>query len=143
MPKDLLIRDIGADNLAWLQSTKPPGTSQGEYLRSLFESIIEDNKQPSLFTAQNILSNKYSRLPFKFIDLFAGIGGFRSAMTRLGGKCVFSNEWDKYAVKTYLHLDTMSDMFLLHTCPTHLRKHTSPPVLSLQNGILQYLQISL
>ena len=101
MPKDLLIRDIGADNLAWLQSTKPPGTSQGEYLRSLFESIIEDNKQPSLFTAQNILSNKYSRLPFKFIDLFAGIGGFRSAMTRLGGKCVFSNEWDKYAVKTY------------------------------------------
>ena len=101
MPKDLLIRDIGADNYAWLQSTKPPGTSQGEYLRSLFESIIEDNIQPSLFKTQNILSNKYSRLPFKFIDLFAGIGGFRSAMTRLGGKCVFSNEWDKYAVKTY------------------------------------------
>ena len=101
MPKNIHIRDIGEDSLAWLKSTKPPGTSQNEYLRSLIESIIENNTQPSLFTVQNILSNKYSRLPFKFIDLFAGIGGFRSAMTRLGGKCVFSNEWDKYAVKTY------------------------------------------
>jgi len=101
MPKNLHIRDIGEENLAWLQSTIPPGTTQNEYLRSLIESIIENNTQPSLFTVQNILSNKYSRLPFKFIDLFAGIGGFRSAMTRLGGKCVFSNEWDKYALKTY------------------------------------------
>lgn len=39
---------------------------------------------------------------FTFIDLFAGIGGFRIAMQRLGGKCVFSSEWDKQAQKTYL-----------------------------------------
>lgn len=38
---------------------------------------------------------------FTFIDLFAGIGGFRIAMQELGGKCVFSSEWDKYAKKTY------------------------------------------
>lgn len=38
---------------------------------------------------------------FKFIDLFAGIGGFRIAMQELGGKCVFSSEWDPYAKKTY------------------------------------------
>lgn len=38
---------------------------------------------------------------FKFIDLFAGIGGFRIAMQRLGGKCVFSSEWDEQANKTY------------------------------------------
>lgn len=38
---------------------------------------------------------------FKFIDLFAGIGGFRIAMQQLGGKCVFSSEWDKEAQKTY------------------------------------------
>ena len=38
---------------------------------------------------------------FKFIDLFAGIGGFRIAMQSLGGKCVFTSEWDKEAQKTY------------------------------------------
>lgn len=38
---------------------------------------------------------------FTFIDLFAGIGGFRQAFQSTGGKCVFSSEWDKYAKKTY------------------------------------------
>ncbi len=39
---------------------------------------------------------------FTFIDLFAGIGGFRIALQNLGGKCVFSSEWDEQAQKTYL-----------------------------------------
>ena len=38
---------------------------------------------------------------FKFIDLFAGIGGFRLALQNLGGKCVFTSEWDREAQKTY------------------------------------------
>ncbi|RYG16204.1 MAG: DNA cytosine methyltransferase [Chitinophagaceae bacterium] len=38
---------------------------------------------------------------FTFIDLFAGIGGFRIAMQNLGGKCLFTSEWDKSAQKTY------------------------------------------
>jgi DNA (cytosine-5)-methyltransferase 1 len=38
---------------------------------------------------------------FKFIDLFAGIGGFRIAMQNLGGKCVFTSEWDEQAKRTY------------------------------------------
>lgn len=38
---------------------------------------------------------------FKFIDLFAGIGGFRIAMQNLGGKCVYTSEWDEQAKKTY------------------------------------------
>lgn len=38
---------------------------------------------------------------FKFIDLFAGIGGFRLAMQYNGGECVFSSEWDASAQKTY------------------------------------------
>ena len=38
---------------------------------------------------------------FTFIDLFAGIGGFRIAMQNLGGKCVFTSEIDKFAKKTY------------------------------------------
>lgn len=43
--------------------------------------------------------NKDSR--FTFIDLFAGIGGFRLAMQNLGGQCVFSSEWDDAAKQTY------------------------------------------
>ncbi len=38
---------------------------------------------------------------FKFIDLFAGIGGIRLGFESQGGKCVFSSEWDKYAQDTY------------------------------------------
>lgn len=38
---------------------------------------------------------------FTFIDLFAGIGGFRMAFQNLGGQCVFSSEWDAQAQKTY------------------------------------------
>jgi len=38
---------------------------------------------------------------FKFIDLFAGIGGMRIAFERAGGHCVYSNEWNKYSQQTY------------------------------------------
>jgi DNA (cytosine-5)-methyltransferase 1 len=38
---------------------------------------------------------------FTFIDLFAGIGGFRMAFQNLGGQCVFSSEWDAQAQRTY------------------------------------------
>lgn len=38
---------------------------------------------------------------FAFVDLFAGIGGFRIALQGLGGQCVFSSEWDKAAQETY------------------------------------------
>lgn len=38
---------------------------------------------------------------FKFIDLFAGIGGIRAAFEGIGGQCVFTSEWDSYAQKTY------------------------------------------
>jgi len=38
---------------------------------------------------------------FRFIDLFAGIGGIRLPFQDLGGRCVFTSEWDKFAQKTY------------------------------------------
>ncbi len=39
---------------------------------------------------------------FRFIDLFAGIGGIRMGFEAHGGKCVFTSEWNKFAQKTYL-----------------------------------------
>jgi DNA (cytosine-5)-methyltransferase 1 len=42
-----------------------------------------------------------SAAKFKYIDLFAGIGGVRIPFDELGGKCVFSSEWDKFAQDTY------------------------------------------
>lgn len=38
---------------------------------------------------------------FTFIDLFAGVGGIRAAFEGIGGRCVFTSEWDTYAQKTY------------------------------------------
>ncbi|MBC8738548.1 DNA (cytosine-5-)-methyltransferase [Paraburkholderia sp. UCT31] len=42
-----------------------------------------------------------SRENFSFIDLFAGIGGIRRAFESIGGACVFTSEWDKFARQTY------------------------------------------
>lgn len=39
---------------------------------------------------------------FRFIDLFAGIGGMRLGFEAIGGKCVFTSEWDRFSQKTYL-----------------------------------------
>jgi len=44
------------------------------------------------------ISNSYA---FKFVDLFAGVGGMRLGFERAGGQCVFSSEWDQHSQKTY------------------------------------------
>lgn len=44
---------------------------------------------------------KISNKSFKFIDLFAGIGGFRIALQNVGGKCVYTSEWNDAAKITY------------------------------------------
>lgn len=49
----------------------------------------------------NIAGEPCAHRPFTFIDLFAGIGGFRLAFEALGGECVFSSEWDRHAALTY------------------------------------------
>ena len=38
---------------------------------------------------------------FTFIDIFAGIGGFRLGLEELDGKCVFSSEWNRFSRMTY------------------------------------------
>lgn len=64
--------------------------------------VAEDALQYMIFDFKKDVQFPEPEKPkFKFIDLFAGIGGFRIAMQSLGGKCVFTSEWDEQAKKTY------------------------------------------
>ena len=63
---------------------------------------IEDLPSAEKFNMENdITLLPDGKTKFTFIDLFAGIGGFRIAMQSLGGQCVFSSEWDEPAKETY------------------------------------------
>lgn len=64
--------------------------------------LAEETLQYMLFDYKDDIPFPKPQNPkFKFIDLFAGIGGFRLALQNLQGKCVYSSEWDKYSKQTY------------------------------------------
>lgn len=66
--------------------------------------VVAEPSALQLFIFQEIIDAPFKPVKnpkFTFIDLFAGIGGFRMALQNLGGKCVFSSEWDSQAQRTY------------------------------------------
>ncbi len=67
------------------RETEPP-----EYVVPALDQLLLPMGQPNVSGS------------FTFIDLFAGIGGLRLGFEAQGGECVFTSEWDSYAVKTYL-----------------------------------------
>jgi len=73
--------------------------SENEYIKS-GEIRESASYQPGLFEI-DVPFPPPKDPKFTFIDLFAGIGGFRIAMQEVGGKCVFSSEWDHHARLTY------------------------------------------
>lgn len=75
------------------------GKEDFEKIGLVNEPEIQYNLFPELLTVP-FPSPKNPK--FTFIDLFAGIGGFRIAMQNHGGKCVYSSEWNKFAQQTYL-----------------------------------------
>jgi DNA (cytosine-5)-methyltransferase 1 len=83
------------------QYFKPTAT---EYLTELHEEnniLKEPDFQYYLPIEWDIPFPPPENPKFKFIDLFAGIGGIRLAYQKNGGKCVFSSEWDKFSKQTY------------------------------------------
>lgn len=62
---------------------------------------IQEQISLDLYNANEIPFPPVSNPSFTFIDLFAGIGGFRLALQSLNGYCVFSSEWDEKAQQTY------------------------------------------
>jgi DNA (cytosine-5)-methyltransferase 1 len=106
----------------WLQSPETPpigvpkasSPSKEEWCDSLTRRAWLETRSPLNDKAYKYPENpklriKFSDVPFPppsrpaftFIDLFAGIGGFRLALQKLNGKCVFSSEWERHAQYTY------------------------------------------
>jgi DNA (cytosine-5)-methyltransferase 1 len=102
MKKNILVRNAPIHVIDWIEKERArTKMSQQEVVLSTLERAA--NTQLHLFADRPAepLNAKVTSLPFSFIDLFAGIGGFRLALQHLGGKCVYTSEWDKYAQKTY------------------------------------------
>ena len=103
MPREYALRRIPDETYRWIESkSKASHVSVNQFLLDTVEVVREGSGQLPLFEDRPYLvASDSSMVPFKFIDLFAGIGGFRLALQRLGGTCVFTSEWDKFSQKTY------------------------------------------
>ncbi|MDQ1769423.1 DNA (cytosine-5-)-methyltransferase [Labilibaculum sp. A4] len=66
-----------------------------------FPVLLENTLQQLLSEVENVPFPTPKNYKFKFIDLFAGIGGFRLALQNVGGKCIYTSEWNSNAKKTY------------------------------------------
>ncbi|MDC0576042.1 DNA (cytosine-5-)-methyltransferase [Nitrosomonadaceae bacterium] len=80
----------------WETGEHTPTKKKLEDIKNL-EKFLSDQRQKAPYAQDKTGSYK-----FTFIDLFAGIGGIRIPFQNLGGKCVFTSEWDKFAQKTYV-----------------------------------------
>ncbi len=103
MPQ-LLIRDIPDEIHEWIdEQSYSLRTSKKEFVLSLLSDAWQgDEDELPLFEGiERTSALAAPGLPFNFIDLFAGIGGLRIGLDRVGGRCIFGCEWDKYAQKTY------------------------------------------
>lgn len=72
-----------------------------KYLQEELLSVSDDPEQLFIPLKFDIPFPNKATTKFDFIDLFAGIGGIRLAYQNLGGNCVFTSEWNKFAKKTY------------------------------------------
>lgn len=76
------------------------GWERGEHLPTKAKRSQIENL-PDTALLRSPYSSEPQKAKFTFIDLFAGIGGIRYPFQQIGGHCVFTSEWDKFAKKTY------------------------------------------
>ena len=102
MTKQLLVRNIPTTTEKWIEKERQQhNMTQQEFVLTVLNKISNEVRQGELFEAKRLFPKPAVPTTFTFIDLFAGIGGFRVALEKLGGECIFTSEWDKYAQKTY------------------------------------------
>ncbi len=96
--------ELKASFTHWLQNKEFFYKIQNERVINFWETEIDNFLRVKNTTEQEV----FNEIPFysngnefDFIDLFAGIGGFNLALTSVGGRCVLSSEWDRFAKKTY------------------------------------------
>lgn len=86
---DLLSKKLGISPRTICRWSCGEAEPSGAVLHALHKFVIEPARKPT------------SQPSFKFIDLFAGIGGMRKGFESIGGRCIFTSEWNKYAQQTY------------------------------------------
>ena len=124
MAKSLLIRNVDDEDIDWLESSIPAGVSREKYLKGIIEKARKDSEDEIRLQRKDVPQGTPK---FKFIDLFAGIGGFHIGMRLNGGECVFANEWDKYSAQTYrawtgsdhLNTDDLRELDYSKQIPNH------------------------
>ena len=104
MAKQVLVRDVPDEILGWIAAERSERRlSQREVIIDALAKASGKGKAngtlPLQFPSAPAVDTYLP--PFSFIDLFAGIGGFRSALSKINGRCLFSCEWDEHSQKTY------------------------------------------
>jgi DNA (cytosine-5)-methyltransferase 1 len=102
MGRQLLVRDVPEQIRSWIeQERKERCQTQKEFVINVLQQACEGQQPVLPFEPVHVEPALVERIPFAFIDLFAGIGGFRIPLQKLGGTCVFSSEIDKHSQRTY------------------------------------------
>jgi DNA (cytosine-5)-methyltransferase 1 len=99
-----MVRSVPANLKKWIKDqAHESNVNQNKFVISKLQGLMQVAEDRPLFAECFEQDSKASveSFPFAFIDLFAGIGGFRIGLEEIGGKCVFTSEWDKFSQQTY------------------------------------------
>lgn len=103
MTRQLQIRNVSEEIHRWIDDEREQWKmSKQEFLLGVLQRVYQDGQPPMLFDSIPApVEPAPTQLPFTFVDLFAGIGGLRFGLEAVGGRCIWSSEWDKHSQKTY------------------------------------------